>query len=209
VTKLDLKKTYRHLYLPSAKKVSVVDVPAFQFVMVNGRLEPGETPETSDAFRQAMQALYGLAYTLKFSSKLRDEDPIDYTVMALEGLWWVESGRFDLQPEQPWYWTMMIMQPDHIDRAMYEAALAQVRQKQDNPALAKARFERFEEGLAMQIMHIGPYADEPRTLGKMAAFADEIGYTYRGKHHEIYIGDPRRAKPENLRTVLRQPVRRG
>ena len=209
MAKLDLKKQYRHLYLPSAKKVSLVEVPAFQFVMVDGRIEPDETPETSAAFRQAMQALYGLAYTLKFNSKLREENPIDYTVMALEGLWWVESGRFDFQRHEPWLWTMMIMQPDHIDQAMVQAALAQVREKQDNPALDQVRFERFEEGQAIQIMHIGPYADELRSLAMMEAFAAQMGYTYRGKHHEIYIGDPRRAKPENLRTVLRQPIRSG
>jgi hypothetical protein len=103
----------------------------------------------------------------------------------------------------------MIMQPDHIDRAMFDAALAQVREKHSNPALDRVRFERFEEGLAIQIMHLGPYADEPRSLARMAAFAEEMGYTYRGKHHEIYLGDPRRAKPENLKTVLRQPVRSG
>jgi hypothetical protein len=209
VAKLDLKKQYKHLYRPSARQVSLVEVPAFQFVMVDGRIEPDETPDTSQAFHQAMQALYGLAYTLKFASKLRPDNPIDYTVMALEGLWWTDSGRFDFQRGEPWYWTMMIMQPDHIDQAMYEAALTQVREKQDNPALDQVRFDSFEEGLAIQIMHIGPYADEPRSLAKMAAYAEEMGYIYRGKHHEIYIGDPRRAKPENLKTVLRQPVESG
>lgn len=206
MTKLDLKKKYRELYLPSATEVSVVEVPEFRFVMLDGRIEPDETPETSTAFGQAMQALYGLAYTLKFNSKLREDNPVDFTVMALEGLWWTESGHFDFQRDEPWLWTMMIMQPDHIDQNMYQAALAQVRQKQDNPAVDRVRFERFEEGLSIQIMHVGPYDDEPRSLAKMAAFAREMGYTYRGKHHEIYIGDPRRAKPENLRTVLRQPV---
>jgi hypothetical protein len=209
MSKLDLKKKYKDLYLPSAKTVSLVEVPALQFVMVDGQIEPGETPETSAAFHQAMMAVYGLAYTLKFNSKLRKENPIDYTVMALEGLWWTESGRFNFQSDEPWYCTMMVMQPDHIDGSMFAAALEQVRQKQENALLDKVRFERFEEGLAIQTMHIGPYADEPRTLAKMAAFAEEMGYTYRGKHHEIYLGDPRRAKPENLKTVLRQPVQRG
>jgi hypothetical protein len=129
--------------------------------------------------------------------------------MALEGLWWVQSDRFDFQRQEPWLWTIMIMQPEHIDTDMYEAALAQVREKQDNPALDEVRLERFAEGPSIQIMHIGPYADEPRSLVKMKAFADENDLSYRGKHHEIYIGDPRRAKPENLRTVLRQPVESG
>lgn len=209
MAKLDLKKQYKHLYLPTAKKVTLVEVPVFQFVMVDGKMEPDETPETSTAFHQAMQALYGMAYTLKFNSKLREENPKDFTVMALEGLWWVESGPFDPQHREPWFWTMMIMQPDHIDRDMVEAALNQVREKQDNPAVDRVHFERFEEGPAIQIMHVGPYAEEARSLAKMEAFAAEMGYTYRGKHHEIYIGDPRRAKPENLKTVLRQPVALG
>lgn len=209
MSKLDLKKKYKHLYLPSAKEASLVEVPDFQFAMVDGRIEPGETPETSEAFHQAMQALYGLAYTLKFTSKLRPENPVDYTVMALEGLWWTDSGRFDFQRDQPWLWTMMIMQPDHIDRDMFDAAVVQVREKHRNPALDRVRFERFEEGLAIQIMHLGPYADEPYSLARMAAYAEEMGYTYCGKHHEIYLGDPRRARPENLRTVLRQPVESG
>jgi hypothetical protein len=101
---------------------------------------------------------------------------------------------------------MMIMQPDHITQEMFAEALEEAKKKRDNPALERLRLERFHEGLSMQIMHIGPYADEPRTLAKMAVFAEENGYQLRGLHHEIYLGDPRRAKPENLKTVLRQPV---
>ena len=204
--KIDLKKELQHLYVPSAKKVEVVDVPELKFVMIDGKIEPGETPETSKAFQDAMGALYGAAYTLKFMSKLRDENPIDYTVMALEGLWWSEASEFDFNKKDEWKWTMMIMQPDHITEEMYLEALNQVKQKRDNPALSKLRFESFREGVCMQIMHIGPYAEEPRTIEKMMAFAQENGYALRGKHHEIYLGDPRRAKPEKLRTVLRYPI---
>ena len=146
------------------------------------------------------------AYGLKFKSKLRSVNPIDYTVMALEGLWWVEEGPFDLTKPGDWRWTVMIMQPDHIDEGMVAEAVAEAREKKENPALDKLRFDRWEEGPCIQIMHIGPYADEPRTLEKMHAFARDNGYEPRGKHHEIYIGDPRRAKPERLKTVLRQPV---
>lgn len=205
--KLDLKKMYKHLYLPSAKEVSVVDVPAFNFVMVDGLIEPGHEPATSPAFEEAMSALYSLSYTLKFMSKGRAENPIDYTVMALEGLWWSRSGDFDIDKKEDWAWTMMIMQPDHITEEMFESAIQEIQEKKgDQPGLSKARFERFHEGLSMQIMHMGPYADEPETIKKMMAFARDNGYEHRGKHHEIYIGDPRRAKPENLKTVLRQPV---
>lgn len=204
--KLDLKKKLKHLYAPSAKEVQVVDVPEMSFLMIDGDIGPGAEPATSETFQEAMQALYGLSYTLKFMSKLRKEDPIDYTVMALEGLWWVEGGEFSFDRKEDWHWTMMMMQPDHITAEMVEEASRQAAEKRPNPALSRVRFERFREGLSMQIMHVGPYEDEPRTIEKMMAFAREKGYTLRGKHHEIYLGDPRRAKPENLKTVLRQPV---
>ncbi len=215
MSKLDLKKELKHLYLPSVRKVVIVDVPEMQFIMIDGRILAGETPETSTEFEQAIGALYGLSYTLKFMSKLREENPIDYTVMALEGLWWTEKmtadselGTFDFDPDNDWLFTLMMLQPEHISSEMYEEALGQVEEKRPNPALKKARLENFDEGFSMQIMHKGPYAEEPQTIEKMLAFARENGYRLRGKHHEIYIGDPRRAKPENLKTVLRQPIER-
>jgi hypothetical protein len=209
--KLDLKKEYRHLYAPSAKQVQVVEVPKLSFIMLDLAVGVEETPAESLAFQQAMSALYGLSYTLKFMSKQRQQDPIDYTVMALEGLWWTESGEFDWNKREAWLCTLMMMQPDHITAEMYEQALQQARQKQqrkgeDVSALEGARFERFCEGLSIQIMHIGPYAEEPRTVERMTAFCQENGYIRHGKHHEIYLGDPRRTQPERLRTVLRQPV---
>lgn len=205
--KIDLKKKYRHLYMPSAKKVELVEVPSLNFVMVDGQIEEGVTVDKSATFQEAMTALYGLAYTLKFSSKLRKTNPIDFTVMALEGLWWSTSGEFDIENPGDWQWTMMIMQPEHISQEMFFEAREEVRRKKgDSPALSAARFECFHEGLSMQIMHIGPYAQEPATIAKMTDFAQENGCELRGKHHEIYIGDPRRAKPEKLKTVLRHPV---
>ena len=133
---------------------------------------------------------------------------MDYAVMALEGLWWTEDGTFSIDPTQPWLWTTMMLQPDHITQAMFEEGRHQLKKKKDNPAIDQLRLERFHEGLSIQIMHLGPYADEPRTLERLQSFAQENDLRYRGKHHEIYLGDPRRAKPEKLRTVLRQPVER-
>jgi hypothetical protein len=208
VRKLDLRKQLKNLYVPSAKKVEIVDVPEFSFAMIDGQVEPGKTPDTSQEFQNAIQALYGISYTLKFTSKLRKKKPIDYTVMALEGLWWVDSGEFDFNKKDQWRWTIMIMQPEHITETMYQEALKQIRKKKPNPALDRLRLERFREGLSMQTMHIGPYAEEPRTIEKMKAFAQENGYSFRGKHHEIYFGDPRRTKPERLKTVLRQPIQK-
>jgi hypothetical protein len=213
MAKPDLKKELKYLYAPSAKKVGIVDVPEFNFVMIDGIIEPGETPGSSESYRNAIGALYGASYTLKFMSKLRQTDPLDYTVMALEGLWWTDAGDFSFNAEDPWRWTMMMLQPDHIGETMFQEALQKTREKaaaksEDNPAIDELRFERFHEGLCMQIMHIGPYSEEPRTIAKMEAFAAENGYQKSGKHHEIYLGDPRRAKPERLKTILRQPVSR-
>ncbi len=204
--KIDLRKEFKHLYKPSAKKVEIVEVPSFNFAMIDGEIEPGQAPGTSPSFQQALEALYGISYTLKFMSKLREQDPIDYTVMALEGLWWLEGGEFDITHPEGWRWTAMMMQPDHINQAMYHDALAQLRKKKPNPALDKMRLEAFHEGLSMQIMHIGPYSEEPVTIAKMEAFARAHGYSLPGKHHEIYLGDPRRAAPDKLKTVLRHPI---
>jgi hypothetical protein len=206
---LDLKKTLKHLYMPSAKQPVLVEVPEMQFTMVNGRIQPGETPGTSPAFQQAMTVLYGISYTLKFVSKLRKEDPVDYPVMALEALWWVEDGQFDIKIPGNWHWQAMMMQPDHITPEMYADALVQLRKKKPSPALDLLRLERFHEGLCVQIMHIGPYATEPATLEKMEAFARQEGYKLHHNHHEIYMGDPRRAMPEKLKTVLRHPVEKA
>jgi hypothetical protein len=207
--KIDLRKELKYLYAPSARQVALVDVPEFQFAQIDGAIEPGQAPGTSHAFEQALSALYGITYTLKFMSKLRADDPIDYTVMTLEGLWWVEEGEFDITQPGNWRWTMMILQPDHITPAMFAEGLALLRKKRgDSPALDKLRLARFHEGLALQIMHVGPYANEPATIARMDAFAQENGYRMIGKHHEIYLGDPRTAAPEKLKTILRHPVAR-
>jgi hypothetical protein len=206
--KIDLKKELKYLYAPSSRQVEVVDVPRFNFAMVDGEIEPGVSPGTSPAFQQALEALYGISFTLKFSSKQRKDNPIDYTVMALEGLWWVEQGEFDITRPDNWHWTAMMLQPDHITDEMFQEVLAQLRKKKPSPALDKLHFEPFQEGLCMQIMHVGPYAEEPATLARMQAFAEQNNYIIRGKHHEIYLGDPRRADPSKLKTVLRHPIQK-
>ncbi len=207
--RLDLRKMWKHLYAPSAKKVEVVDVPALNFAMIDGRVTAGVLPAESPEFQQAVEALYGISYTLKFASKMRKDNPIDYPVMALEGLWWTESGEFDITKPEGWLWTLMIMQPDHITPEMFQEARQRLKEKRNSPALDKLRLERFHEGLCMQTMHIGPYAEEPATIERMKAFAHENGYALCGKHHEIYLGDPRRAQPEKLKTILRHPVQKG
>ena len=207
---VDLRKQYKTFYSPTARAVTLVDLPALKYLMIDGALAPGAPPAESADFREAMQALYGAAYTLKFSFKKRPADPIDYPIMALEGLWWTGSGGFDAASGKPWQFTMLMMVPAFITRADLKNALAQLRAKRgDHSAFERLRLETFREGACMQIMHVGPYATEAETLARMKAFAKENGLTFRGKHHEIYLGDPRRAKPEKLKTVLRQPVKKA
>jgi hypothetical protein len=211
--KLDLKQDLKYLYVPSAKKVELVQVPAMNFIMIDGAIEADQAPGTSPRFAEDMQALYGAAYTLKFTIKLRKQDPVDYPVMALEGLWWVEDGTFDIRKPGNWKYTVMIMQPDLVTPELFAEALVQLRKKRgDQPAFARLRLESFHEGLSVQTMHIGPYAAEPATVERMQAFMQDNGLQdlvgLGGKHHEIYMGDPRRADPAKLKTVLRHPVKR-
>lgn len=208
---LDLKKDYKYLYQPSAKKVEIVQVPYLHFVMIDGAIEKGSEPGRSPMFAEATQALYGISYTLKFMLKKRKTNAIDYPVMALEGLWWVENGFFDITVKDNWFYTLMILQPSVITQDIFEDGLEQVRKKKgDSASLAKLKLADFEEGLCMQTMHIGPYATEPATIDRMRAYALENGYRDRvgptGKHHEIYLGDPRKADPAKLKTVLRHPL---
>jgi hypothetical protein len=209
---LDLKKQFKNLYQPSAKKIESVQVPKLQFAMIDGAIEKGSEPDKSPLFAEATQALYSLSYTLKFMFKKRKADPIDYPMMALEGLWWVEDGFFDITIKDNWFYTLMIMQPDIIIKEVFEEARGQVRKKKgDSGLLSKVRLANFEEGLCVQTMHIGPYATEPDTIERMKEFMaehdlkDNVGPN-GGKHHEIYISDPRKVAPEKMKTVLRHPV---
>jgi hypothetical protein len=199
--KIDLKKQDKELYNPSTRAFALLEVPPMHFLMIDGQGDPN----TSQAFQEAVDALYGVAYTLKFASKKAGE--LDWVVQPLEGLWWTgDMEPFTPEDKGAWRWTLMIRQPDHLTEAMVQAAMEEVKVKKDPPALPKLRFETFHEGLSVQIMHIGPYAEEAPTIAKMHAFIQEQGYAPRGKHHEIYLSDPNRTAPERLKTVLRQPI---
>lgn len=204
IAKVDPKQRLGPLYRPSAKDVVMVDVPDMLFLMVDGTGDPN----SSGDYRQAIEALYGVAYTLKFL--LKKEQGLDYTVMPLEGLWWTPDMReFRTDDKSKWLWTMMIMQPDEMTPALFERAREEVRRKKASPALEKMRLQRVHEGLAAQVMHVGLYAAEGPTIARVHAFLRERGYTFDGreqKHHEIYLSDPRRVAPEKMRTVVRQPA---
>ena len=174
--------------------------------MIDGRGDPN----TSEEYQDALQALYGVAYTLKFTLK-KAEPERDFKVAPLEGLWWADEEAptmAELQRDRDaWNWTMMIAVPDAVTAAEVTAAAEAAAKRRELPAAPRIRLERFAEGLAAQIMHVGPYADEAPTIERLHAFAAEQGYELRGRHHEIYLGDPRRTAPERLKTVLRHPVR--
>jgi hypothetical protein len=201
MAKIDLKKELKQFYYPSVKEVSVVDVPAMNFLMADGRGDPN----TSSEYAGVVEALYAVAYTLKFAVKREQE--IDYAVMPLEGLWWVEDmSQFSVQHKEVWLWTMMIMQPDYITADGVMVALADVAKKKKLALLDRIRFEPYHEGLSAQIMHLGPYAAEAPTIARLHNFIEANGYQRRGKHHEIYLGDSRKTAPEKLQTVIRQPM---
>ena len=201
--KIDFRKELKHLYRPSAKKFEVVDVPPMNFLMIDGHGDPN----TAQEYQEAVEALYAVAYALKFMSK--KEKGMDYVVPPLEGLWWLENmEEFSTEDKSAWNWTMMVMQPESVTREMFEAALEQVEKKKNLPALSRLRLESYQEGLAVQILHIGSYDDEAPTIARMHAFIDENGYEPAGKHHEVYLSDPRKVAPEKLKTVLRQPIRK-
>lgn len=201
--KIDFKKELKEYYRPSAKTPQMVTLPSLNFLMVDGKGYPG----TSEEYGPAVESLYALSYTLKFMSKLGDLKT-DYTVMPLEGLWWANDMDVFLQDRKDeWIWTMMIMQPDFISTEMVEEAREEVRKKKNPAALDKVRLSAYEEGLAAQIMYFGPYSDEGPTIQRIHGFIEEEGYQLSGKHHEIYLSDPRRTAPEKLKTVIRQPCK--
>ncbi|HCS39600.1 MAG TPA: hypothetical protein DIW44_08445 [Anaerolineaceae bacterium] len=201
--KLDLKKQYKALYNPSAKENSIIDIPPLTYIMVDGHGDPN----TSPVYVEAIQTLYSLAYTLKFHCKTALEK--DFTVMGLEGLWWVpDMGSFSTAKKSDWDWTMMILQPDFITPALFEEAKSKAVAKGKAPLADIARLETYHEGTSVQIMYFGPYADEGPTIAKMHAYAFEQGYVLNGKHHEIYMSDARKVAPEKNKTIIRQPIKK-
>lgn len=200
MSKTDYKKELRHLY-HATKEPVVVDVPPMNFLMIDGSGDPNTTPE----YQHAVEALFSVSYAVKF--KMKKTQGVDYVVMPLEGLWWADDlSAFVKDDRAHWKWTMMIMQPDVVPAEMVEEAVAEVREKKELPALDKLRFERFHEGRAAQVMHIGPFSEEGPTIERLHDFIRERG-ELTGKHHEIYLSDVRRANPKNWKTILRQPMK--
>ena len=200
--KIDLKKELKHLYGATAKTIAVIDVPAMNFLMIDGEGDPN----TSDDYRGAVEALFTVSYTAKFMIK-KGPAAIDYGVMPLEGLWWTDDpAAFSPDNKDVWQWTAMIMQPEWITAELAVEAGERAAKKKALPALPNVRFQTFEEGKAAQILHVGPYAEERPTIARLHDLIAEEGLSRAGRHHEIYLGDPRRTAPAKLKTIIRQPV---
>ena len=202
--KLDFKKTMKEYYQPSSKEVVLVEVPEMQFLMIDGMGSPGDSKEYQDA----LAALYPIAFKAKFLSKAKGKD---YVVPPLEGLWWADNmDDFIEGNRDKWKWTMMIMVPEWISQDIIDEAIAITKEKKPElkELLPKLRLEKYKEGKAAQIMHIGPYSEEGPTVQKIHDFIQKEGGKMDGhkkKHHEIYLSDPRKANPATMKTVIRQP----
>jgi hypothetical protein len=201
VRTVDLRRELSSLYTATAEP-ALVDVPELPYLMIDGAGDPNSAPE----YAEAVQALYSVAYTIRFALK-RGADPVDAPVMPLEGLWWVPDMRtFTVEDKSAWLWTLLILQSPAVTPSLVDDAGATALRKKGLPAIERVRFETFAEGRAAQVLHRGPYSAEGPTIAALHRFIADQGLALTGKHHEIYLGDPRRAAPEKLRTIIRQPV---
>ncbi len=202
MVKIDLKKEFKALYQASPKEVVQVQVPEFNYLMVDGQGDPNVAPQ----YAQAVEALFAVSYAAKFMVR-KGALAVDYGVMPLEGLWWADDmAAFDGQDKSGWRWTMMIMQPQWVSADLMQGVLAEVGAKKNLPALERLRLESFAEGTCAQILHVGPFSDEGPTVRRLHDYVDAHG-SRTGKHHEIYLSDVRRAAPAKWKTIIRQPMR--
>ena len=195
-------KRYPTKVLYTAKNAAAEEltIPSMNFLMIDGEGDPNGNPE----FQTCTDALYSIAYTTKFA--LKKGKGVDYKVPPLEGLWWSDRMASFLDGnKEEWKWTLMIMQPKGVTAAVIERSREAVLEKKSNTAVVHVRFTEFKEGRVAQILHIGPYGNERLTIERLHTFIKERGGILHGKHHEIYIGDPRRTAPEKLKTIIRQP----
>lgn len=211
--KFDYKKEYKDLYQPKTKP-SIIEIPEMIFIAIDGKGDPN----TSDEYKDALEILYGLSFTIKMSkmSGTQPEGYFEYVVPPLEGLWYVDDAKFDgtnITDKSRFCWISMIRQPEFVTEKVFENAKNALVKKKRELDLSKARLIKMTEGLCVQIMHKGTYDSEPESIAKIREFAEKSGYTEDISdtrfHHEIYLSDPRRCAPENLKTVIRHPIRRN
>jgi len=199
--KIDLKKELKQLYQPSAKEVVRVEVPTFQFLMIDGMGDPN-----TSRYAEAVEALFSVSYTVKFMVK-KGAQEIDYAVMPLEGLWWADDmSDFITNDRSNWKWTVMIMQPTFVESKVIQAAIQEVKRKKALASVDALRLESFTEGSCAQILHVGPFIEEGPTIQRVHDFIDRQS-ELTGKHHEIYLSDIRKADPSKWKTIIRQPMK--
>lgn len=201
--KVDYKKTLKYLYGAKVGTPTIVTVPKMNFLMVDGKGDPNTSPD----YGEAIEALYPVAYIIKFLCK--DKYDQDFSVMPLEGLWWTENmADFSDKNKGNWLWTAMVMQPEVVTKAIFTEAMETIKQRKIPKALDKVRFDAYDEGLAAQVMYIGPYEKEGPTITALHKFIEEhngiLDETTK-HHHEIYLSDPRRTDSSKLKTIIRQP----
>jgi hypothetical protein len=197
---IDLKQVYREHYSARADAPVVIEVPSRPYLMIDGTGDPNTAPE----YRDAVESVYPLAYGLRAAIKEATGDA--YTVMPLEGLWWVPDYEdFSYEDRADWQWTSMICLPDAVAEVDAATVMAATTEKKRLASGHAARIEHFGDGTAAQVLHVGPYSEEPPTIEALHRFILDGGHSLTGKHHEIYLSDPRRSAPAKLRTILRQP----
>ena len=200
--KLDLMKTNKGFFKASASETLFLELPPLPYLMIDGHGDPN----TSQLYKDSIQALYSLAYTVKFAIR-NDQQKYDVRVMPLEGLWWtVDMNQFSAEKKDDWDWTMMILQPELVTLKIFAESCKQVLKKKGLILVEKIKLETYKEGLCAQILHLGPYSAEKSTIDKLHAAIAEKGYQRSGKHHEIYLNSPLRTAPQKLKTIIRQPV---
>jgi len=198
---IDLKKLYRDQYTATVGEPALIEVPERPFLMIDGEGTPGVAPE----YLAAVESLYPLAFGIRAAIKRETGD--GYTVLPLEGLWWADDmTAYRANRKEEWKWTLMIGLPDVATADMAARVLPEVSRKRKLSVAADVRFELFHEGRCAQVMHIGPYSTEEPTIDLFHQFIADQGLSRRGLHHEIYLGDPRKADPAKLKTIIRQPV---
>jgi len=200
---VDYKKDFKHLYVPPAEPV-VVEVPQLPFIMLGGSGDPN-----GEAFVKQTEALYSISYAVKMSYRSGDAPAgyYAYKVFPLEGIWDLVDYTRPSTDKSNFKYTLMIRQPDFLTEDGFRRFLEQTKRKKSNPYLDHVRFERMEEGLCCQMLHIGQYDDEPASFARMEAYCAEQGYVRASKtHREIYLSDPRKTEPAKLKTVLRFQV---
>lgn len=198
---MGFRKTLKPFYQASAMRIDEVDVPEMNYLMLDGSGDPN----TSSGYAQAVEALFSVSYTAKFMARQAPQ-AVDYAVMPLEGLWWAEDlSAFATNDRRGWQWTMMVMQPPVVTAELLAQAISAVQRKKNLPGLQKLRISAFSEGRCAQVLHVGPFTEEGPTIERLHRFITAKG-ALRGKHHEIYLSDIRRAAPANWKTIIRQPM---